>query len=54
MNDQVAKRPLQFMNASDDTILRDRTWLTTPVVRWDRVGTENESSKLKLENYLVS
>lgn len=50
----VAKRPLAFLNGSDDTMLRDGQDIGGARGEWDRVGTDREGTNrnLKLAEYL--
>lgn len=48
----IEKRPLCFFGNTDTTVLRDGKYLGSATEKWDRVGTDNESRDITMEEYL--
>lgn len=49
----IKQRPLCFFGTDDTTLLRDGTKLAFAGQQWDRVGSDDESSSLRMEDYLT-
>ncbi|KAF4547406.1 Hypothetical protein D9617_43g040220 [Elsinoe fawcettii] len=49
----IKQRPLVFYMPSDKTLLRTHRDIASAVSEWDRVGTDNESSAIKMEDYMT-
>ncbi|CAN8103991.1 unnamed protein product [Discula destructiva] len=48
----VSKRPLVFVGGGDNTVLRNGEYIGPVATEWDRVGKENQSNRLNLDDYL--
>ena len=48
----IVKRPLSFMNASDNTLGRDNRFVSGAATKWRLVGTASEAEPLLLKDYL--